>query len=565
LTEDDHFGIIFLDFGATALPQLAAVNLAVTPDPDAPPVILPIGNKMLGEAGPYTSPTPLLSSGTPPITWSLVNGPGGMTIDGATGIVSWPNPPLDGSSHTITIRAENSWGSDEESWQLSLPRPPEVLAIGDETLEEGAPYIGSRPGLIGTLPVTWSLVNGPGGMTIDSATGRVSWPDPTADGSPHTVTIQATNNVGSDDESWLLTVISVPLPAIILHPSALVFRASEGIDPDPQVFMVQNATTGGLGWTATVETQSGGDWLSVSPASGVTDSTLTATAASAGLPKGAYTGTVTVAALPGANVGNSPQVLPVGLAVDAPVVGQNGVINGASLSKDAVVSPGSIASLFGTNLATETRSARAKPLLTTLRTATDTALTLPFTLAGTQVLVNGIPAALFFVSPAQINFQMPSNVSGPSVELVVVSNGVRGLASTVEVAPEVPGIFTINQQGSGQGAILNGQGRLVDGTAPAAPGEVVLVFCTGLGITDPQVPSGQPAPGEEPLARVVAPVEASVGGLPAAVLFAGLAPGFVGLYQVNVKIPAGVEPGPEVPLALTQNGVPSNTVTVTVQ
>ena len=78
------------------------------------------------------------------------------------------------------------------------------------------------------------------------------------------------------------------------------------------------------------------------------------------------------------------------------------------------------------------------------------------------------------------------------------------------------------------------------------------------------VPSWEPAPGN-PLAFVTAAVEASLGGQPAAVQFAGLAPGFVGLYQVNVVVPTNIQPGSEVDPALTQNGVPSNTVTVAVQ
>ena len=82
-----------------------------------------------------------------------------------------------------------------------------------------------------------------------------------------------------------------------------------------------------------------------------------------------------------------------------------------------------------------------------------------------------------------------------------------------------------------------------------------------MGATDPVVPSGESAPGNPP-ALVTAAVEARIGCQPAAVQFAGLAPGFVGLYQVNVVVPAGVQPGSEVELTLTQNDVPSNTVTV---
>jgi len=92
-------------------------------------------------------------------------------------------------------------------------------------------------------------------------------------------------------------------------------------------------------------------------------------------------------------------------------------------------------------------------------------------------------------------------------------------------------------------------------------GEIVAVYATGLGVTNPAVRSGEAAP-SDPLAKVTTPVEATVGGKAAVVHFAGLAPSFVGLYQVNVQIPAAVTPGSAVPLVLYQNGVPSNTVTL---
>ena len=140
-------------------------------------------------------------------------------------------------------------------------------------------------------------------------------------------------------------------------------------------------------------------------------------------------------------------------------------------------------------------------------------------------------------------------ISTAGVLTVVAGNGFRGFSGDGGRATSAS---------LGQGAILDTQARLVDSAAPAARGEVVQVFATGMGATQPRVPSGQAAPGE-PLARVLSPVEARVGGQAARVLFAGLAPGFVGLYQVNVEIPAGVSPGSAVSLVLLQNGVPGNT------
>ena len=103
--------------------------------------------------------------------------------------------------------------------------------------------------------------------------------------------------------------------------------------------------------------------------------------------------------------------------------------------------------------------------------------------------------------------------------------------------------------------------RLVDAANPAKAGDVVVVYCTGLGATNPAVRSGEAAP-TSPLAKATTPVSVTIGGQSAAVQFAGLTPGLVGLYQVNVQIPGAVTPGSAVPLVISQDGVPSNTVTL---
>ena len=242
----------------------------------------------------------------------------------------------------------------------------------------------------------------------------------------------------------------------------------------------------------------------------------------------------------------------------APALFAGGVVNGASFAPGEALSPGSIVALFGRNLAQGKNDATQLPLETTL--------------GGATLNIGGVEAPLFFSSGGQINAQIPFELAAASRPHVVVRTGRDGsgpeaitVPETITLAAARPGIFTTNQQGTGQGAILDVQGRLVDTTSPAVAGEVVQVFCTGLGATEPRVTSGKPAPAAEPLARVVVPVEAQVGGQPATVHFAGLAPGFVGLYQVNVEIPADVKPGEAVPLLLLQNGVPSNTVTIAVQ
>ena len=241
----------------------------------------------------------------------------------------------------------------------------------------------------------------------------------------------------------------------------------------------------------------------------------------------------------------------------APVLFPGGVVNAASFAPGTTLAPGGLVSVFGRKLASATSVAASTPL--------------PTNLNRTTLTVGGVDAPLVFASDGQINAQLPFELAADSRTQVLVRAPREGSSAdaltvpeTVTIAPAQPALFATNQQGTGQGAILNGQGTLVDSRAPATAGDVVQVFATGLGITNPRVASGQVAPSTEPLARV-AGVEARIGGKPAAVLFAGLAPGFVGLYQVNVQIPAGAGPDPAAPLVLLQNGVPSNTVTLAIR
>ena len=544
---------------------LLTVTSSVTP-----PVITSISDDSLEEGTPYTGPTPVLSSGTQPVTWTLVANPGGMTISDTTGVVSWPGPTVAGSPHTITIRATNGTGSDDESWLLTVTSsvtPPVITSISDDSLEEGTPYTGPTPVLSsGTQPVTWTLEAGPSGMTINDTTGVVSWASPTIAGSPHTITIRATNSAGSKKATWLLTVSSSTFPEIALVPGSLTFIAATETDPPSQSFEIQNAGTGTLDWSATTV---GGDWLSVSPLTGTAPSTLTVTVNSAGLAEGTYAGTITVAALSSSNASNSPQVLAVSLVVGAPVIGQNGIVNGASFRPatdlNGAVTPGAIVAIFGTDMASSTEVASEVPL--------------PTKLGDTSVTFNGIAAPLFFVSPGQINAQVPFELvaGADSVTVQLTRGSETSELQSIALAAVSPGIFTLNAQGTGAGAILHAADfQPVTESNPALPGEFLLIFCTGLGPVLPEVPSGNVAPGTEPLARTVSLPLVNIGGIPAEVVYSGLAPGFVGLYQVNVEVPVGVSPPNTQPppeglsppnghdLEIINNGVPSNIVEVIV-
>ena len=234
-----------------------------------------------------------------------------------------------------------------------------------------------------------------------------------------------------------------------------------------------------------------------------------------------------------------------------PAVFPGGVVSAASYTAGEALTPGSIISVFGVNLASTAAGASSLPL--------------PATLGGATLNVAGIDVPLFYSSTGQINAQLPFELQPNSrPQLIVKGADFVTVPETITVATARPGIFATNQQGTGQGVVMDAGNVLVDSANPARAGDVVVIYCTGLGATNPAARSGEAAP-TDPLARAVTPVEVLIGGQPAVVHYAGLTPGFVGLYQVNVQIPAGITPGSASSLVLYQDGVPSNTVTLAIR
>jgi uncharacterized protein (TIGR03437 family) len=248
------------------------------------------------------------------------------------------------------------------------------------------------------------------------------------------------------------------------------------------------------------------------------------------------------------------------IVLTPPSAPSNGVTEGAGFA--ARISAGGIGSIFGTNLATVTSTASSLPL--------------PTILSGTTVAMNGIAVPLFYVSPGQINFQVPWQLSSLSTAtLTVTAPGGASPSITLNLPPAAPGIFTINTSNSPiQGAIQIANattfvapvGALPGNTSrPAIAGDVLTIFCSGLGPVSNTPASGSAAGGGNSMSQVQTTVGVTIGGKPATVSFAGLAPGFVGLYQVNVAFPTGVASGNAVPVVMTVANVSSNTVTIAVQ
>jgi uncharacterized protein (TIGR03437 family) len=228
-------------------------------------------------------------------------------------------------------------------------------------------------------------------------------------------------------------------------------------------------------------------------------------------------------------------------------------LNGANFVVGRALAPGAIASLYPLGIQF------------TQDTASFSQLPLPRDLADLQVLVDDRPAPLFFVSPGQINFQVPmSTAQSGTVEVQVMrrSTGQTIAGGGLPMNVASPALFTAGSTGAGQVLAVNEDGTPNSKENPAKRGSVISLFGTGQGFIPNAPPDGEPAQGiietpEKP--RVII----NTGFVEEAdILYSGLAPGFVGLWQINVRIPMTVPPSSSVPngilVVVLHKGIPSN-------
>ncbi|MGA2881318.1 MAG: hypothetical protein ABSG13_20405 [Bryobacteraceae bacterium] len=199
-------------------------------------------------------------------------------------------------------------------------------------------------------------------------------------------------------------------------------------------------------------------------------------------------------------------------------------------------------------------------------TQVDQALPISTTLGGVQVFVNGQAAPVYLVSQNQISALIPFEISGDLfATFQVVVNGSKSNLVTVYVDNSAPGIYTATENGVGAGAILHADYSEVTASSPATPGETLQVFMTGLGNVTPEVADGVAAP-DSPLSNTVEGISVflddGVDFAPAVVSFAGLAPGFAGLYQVNFTVPAAGLVNGDVHIALDTNEAVNEMATI---
>jgi uncharacterized protein (TIGR03437 family) len=215
------------------------------------------------------------------------------------------------------------------------------------------------------------------------------------------------------------------------------------------------------------------------------------------------------------------------------------VVNAADGTKP--VAPGGLISVYGQQMSPVNIATQQIPL--------------PTALGESCLTVNGIAVPMLFVSAQQINGQLPANANGNATMTLYTPGGISN-SFYFSISPTAPSIFRSGTAGPETGLATifrNDNGQLITPTNPIHPGDIIIIYATGMGRTSPFVDSGMAAPAL-PLPNTVIAASVTLGGAPLDVLYAGLVPGEVGVYQVNASVPSNVPQGMDIPLVVSQAG-----------
>ena len=318
---------------------------------------------------------------------------------------------------------------------------------------------------------------------------------------------------------------------LTIAPDRLTFASGPGGPAQRQTISLRT-NLGQPAWTVTASPA----WLTVDPASGRGAGTINVTATPGALTIGDYPGTITIT---NTSLGLTTRI-PVSLSIAAltPLVQSTGIVHAASYQTGAV-SPGQIITIFGANLG-PTALVGAQ---------LDSRGRLANQLAGVRVLFDFDPVPLIYVSANQVSAIVPYAVANRATTRVEVEfNNGRSIPVNLPVVPAKPAFFTADSSGRGLAAALNQSGSVNTAANPANPGDIVVFYGSGEGLTNPALPDGAIAAAVNALRL---PAAVRIGGRSAEVIYAGSAPGLVaGVFQLNVRLPDDLPAGNQ-PVELT--------------
>jgi uncharacterized protein (TIGR03437 family) len=234
-------------------------------------------------------------------------------------------------------------------------------------------------------------------------------------------------------------------------------------------------------------------------------------------------------------------VLPWNFNASVPPPNITSVVNAGNFG--AGVAPGGLISVFGTNLSPVNMASSEIPL--------------PTALANSCLSVNGLPVPILFVSPDQVNAQIPFQAVGDVTLILRTPGGISNNFNLV-IEPNAPAVLTatVGVETNIPTVVRNDDNELVTPSHPIHrdSGSALVIYLTGLGQTSPAVPTGQPSP-SNPLSLSLVQPTVTLGGVDLPVLYSGLAPGLVGVDQINVSVPFNVPEGFSVPLVISEGSV----------
>jgi len=229
------------------------------------------------------------------------------------------------------------------------------------------------------------------------------------------------------------------------------------------------------------------------------------------------------------------------------------MVSSGSYSTRTSPSPGELVSIFGVKLSDGIEFASTLPLKTLMQ--------------GGLLALGGRPLPIVYTSPNQVNAILPYGITpGMTYQLIATRGNRLSVPQSVTVVAAEPAIFSIDSSGKGQGDIFVYRSAteqiLAAPGQPAQAGDILIIYCAGLGSVDPLIDAGVAV---DRLIQTANPIGLTIGGVQAQVLFSGLTGGLTGLYQVNAKMPDGVTPGDAVPVVLTFGNISSPPVSMSVR
>jgi uncharacterized protein (TIGR03437 family) len=470
-----------------------------------------------------------------------------------TAVVTVSDPAAWDAPQTITVTIQVG-GGIPDSIQLFVP----PAGRAERTLTPASP----------TTPVASTTSGGPWLSVIGEGSGTISFSRVfrvvaqaagQAEGNYDGTVRVANSTFAAENKTVPVRMTVTSQPIVEAAPDRLILRWAQGSGAQKSYVTLSNRGRGALSIAS----------ASVTGITGVTAAPLPGTALvevsvnTDTIAPGTYRGAV-AASGPWANGSVTvPVVLDI-VSQGPPQISFGGVLNNANFAANEPLGLGGLAVLFGSQFYFKAPLVDAR---------------WPAGVDGVGVFVNGVAAPLYYVSYGQINFQIPYSVTPGPANVTVVRNGVVGNVATFELRTAVSRIMEWGSTGYAIAVNNNGTLPLPAALAipgftarAAAPGDFLVFYCLGLGPTTPAVASGAPAPGAEPFARVAGNIAVEFGdvtpfspAIPAAPVFVGLTPGFVGLYQVNVQIPQDSPRNPAVPVRLSINGTRSTAVRIAIQ